>query len=99
MNVIVHSPKSKNDGSISFPSLQCWNPETKVITIAAQVSGKRVSCRVSVKDLKRKYHVFKGEPMEIVTARRKEIEKAARKLIEDNSYEHDGSILIRYKDL
>ncbi len=99
MNVIIHNRKTPNDGIISFPVLQCWNPMTKVITIAAQVSGKRVSCRISINDLKTKYHVFEDEPMKTVSEHRTEIETAARKLIEDKAFQQDGSIRIRYKDL
>ncbi len=99
MNVIIHKRKRPDDGIISFPPLQCWNPLTKVATIAAQVSGNRVSCRISVKDLRTKYHVFTDEPMQTVTEYRAEIETAVRKLIEDKAYEEDGSILVRYKDL
>ena len=99
MNVIVHKPKKADDGSISFPGLHCWNPETKVATIAAQFSGKRVCCRISFADLKTKFHVFSETPMKTVANYRKEIEAAARKLIENNAFEEDGSIKIRYKDL
>ena len=99
MNVIVHKRKRPDDGIISFPPLQCWNPTTKVATIAAQVSGKRVSCRISAKDLKTKFDVYTDEPMKTVTEYRKEIESAARRLIEDKAYEEDGSISVRFKDL
>ena len=92
-------PNRAKDNNISFPSLRCWNPITKTITIAAQVNGKRVSCRVAVKDLKVKYRVFKHDPLVIASECRTEIENAARKLIENDSFENDGSILILYNDL
>lgn len=92
-------PNRAKDTNVSFPSLQCWNPVTKTITIAAQVHGKRVSCRVAVKDLKVKYRVFNNDPMAIARECRTEIENAARKLIENNSFEKDGSILILINDL
>ncbi len=99
MNIIVHKPKKVDDGSIDFPGLHCWNPETEVATIAAQVSGNRVSCRVSIADLKTKFHELSETPMETVKKYRKEIEDAARKLIENKAFEEDGSITIRCKDL
>ena len=99
MNVIIHHTEETNGVNIFFPSLKCWNPVTKIITIAAQVSKKHVSCRVLLKDLKVKFHVFKDNPMEIASEHRVEIENAARKLIGNNSYEEDGSIRIRYQDL
>jgi hypothetical protein len=99
MNVLIHRRNKRDDGIISFPPLQCWNPVTKVATIAAVVSGGRVSCRVRISDLKKKYHIFAGEPMQTVTNFRTEIETAARILIEKKDFEEDGSIMIRYKDL
>ena len=99
--MIVSNYKSKKAGdeTITFPNLQCWNPETEVATIAAQYRGRRVSCRVGINDLKKKFHFFPDLPMELVTNFRGEIEKAARKLIERNEFQEDGSIKINYRDL
>jgi hypothetical protein len=99
MNVLIHKRNKRDDGIISFPPLQCWNPVTKVATIAAVVSGERVSCRIKFADIRKKYHIFSSEPMKSVTEHRIEIEKAARCLIEKKDFEADGSIMIRYKDL
>jgi len=86
-------------GKITFPLLQCWNPMTKVATIAAQVDGKRVSCRISYAALQKKFNTSADLPMKAVTENRAVIEIAARKLIENRVYEADGSIVIQYKDL
>ena len=99
MNVPIHNINKTDDGSISFPHLQCWNPVTKVATIAAEVGGKRVSCRIRIDDLRKKFHVFPDEPMQSVTNYRTEIESAARKLIDKMDFEDDGSIMINYTDL
>lgn len=99
MVVITHKPGKKDDGLISFPTLQCWNPVTKTATIAAQVNGRRVCCKVKFEDLKKKFHIFSDEPMQSVVEYRAEIENAARKLIQSNDYQTDGSILINYRDL
>ena len=99
MNSLSHSRKKPEDGSITFPLLQCWNPQTKVATIAAQVSHRRVSCRIALTVLKSKFQVRDNEPMKTITEHRKEIENAARKLIEKKSFEDDGSILIRQTDI
>lgn len=72
---------------------------THVATIAAQVNGKRVSCRISSAALQRKFHASALAPMKAVTEYRAQIETAARKLIENGAYEEDGSIVIHYKDL
>jgi hypothetical protein len=99
MNVLIHKQYKTGDESISFPSQQCWNPITKVATIAAQYSGRRVSCRIKVNDLRKKFNFFPDQPMQLVTDYRTEIENAARQLIEKNNFEDDGSIMISYKDL
>ncbi len=99
MNVHIHKQDKTSDGRISFPSMQCLNPITNVATIAAQCSGKRVSCRIKIKDLRNKFNFFPNQPMQLVTNYRTEIENAARHLIEKKDFEDDGSIMISYKDL
>lgn len=99
MNPLNHKRKKPDDGSITFPLLQCWNPQTHVATIAAQVSHERVSCRIALTVLKAKFRVLDKEPMKTITEHRKEIEAAARKLIEMKSFEEDGSIMIRNNDI
>jgi len=99
METIVHKKKKTDDDSITFPGLHCWNPVTEVITIAAQVSGDRVSCRIDFADIESKFKVVSEEPLIAVKTYRKEIETAARKLIENKKFEEDGSILINFKDL
>ncbi len=99
MNVPIHNTNKTDDGNISFPHLQCWNPVTKTATIAAEVGGTRVSCRIKIDDLRKKFHIFPDEPMQSVTNYRVEIESAARKLIDKMDYEDDGSIMINYTDL
>ena len=95
----AQSPKAVKDKSITFPALQSWNPVTEFVTIAAEVHGKRVLCRIDSQDLIKKYQGSKEEPMAIVSQYRGEIEQAARKMIDDKSYQDDGSILIAFNDL
>ena len=99
METIVHKQEKTGDDNISFPGLHCWNPVTEVITIAAQVSGNRVSCRIDFADIESKFKEVSEEPLIAVKTYKKEIESAARKLIENKSYEKDGSIMISFKDL
>ncbi len=84
---------------ITFPKLECWNTATKVATVAANVGKKRVLCRISLKILRDKFGASKDEPMRSVVQHRMAIQQAARKLIEDERFEEDGSILIRAGDL
>ena len=99
METIVHKQKKTGDGSISFPGLHSWNPVTEMITIASQVSGNRVSCRLDFADVKSKFKEVSEDPLIAIKTYRYEIESAARKLIENKSYEKDGSIIISFKDL
>ncbi len=99
MNLSTCRHNVTNDGKIEFPALQCWNPVTMVATIAAQVGGKRVSCRISSAVLQKKFDVSPDAAMKAVTEHRPLIETAARKLIEKKAFQKDGSILIHYKDL
>ena len=99
MNIIINKPNKADDGSITFPGLHCWNPETEVATIAAQVSGRRVSCRISYADIKNRFNEMSETPLLTVKKYRKEIEAVARTLIKNKTYEKDGSIKISYQDL
>lgn len=83
---------------ISFPMLECWNTITKVVTIAAEVDKRRVLCRISLGSLKDKFGSSEDEPMCFVARHRLAIQEAARRLIENETYEEDGSILIRTRD-
>lgn len=99
MIVTSYKAKKSEDESVTFPKLQCWNPMTETATIAAQYRGRRVSCRVKFKDLKKKFRRSPDQPMQLVTECREEIETAARKLIGKKEFQNDGSILINYQDL
>ena len=99
MNVHISKQDKTSDGRISFPAMQCLNPVTNVATIAAQYSGRRVSCRININDLRNKFNFFPDQPMELVTNYRTEIENAVRHLIEKKAFEKDGSIIISYEDL
>lgn len=100
MNVVIKHKSNKTDNdSIKFPALQCWNPVSEVATIAADVSGRRVSCRIKIDDLVKKFQIVSEMPMQSVTRYRVEIESAARELIAKKDFEEDGSIMINYEDL
>ena len=72
---------------------------TKVATIAAQVDQKRVLCRISMEVLQKKFRASADEPMRAVAENRSVLQARARKLIEDEAFEEDGSIIIRSKDI
>jgi len=72
---------------------------TKVATVAAEVNKKRVLCRISLEILRDTFGVPEEEPMRSVAEHRTAIQEAARRLIESEIYEEDGSVLIRASDL
>lgn len=79
--------------------LECWNTTTEVATVAAEINKRRVLCRISLKSLRDKFGASEEEPMHSVARHRSAIQEAARRLIENESYEEDGSILIHARDL
>ena len=93
------TPGKPEKDSLSFPALHSLNPVTNVATIVAQLEGERILCRVKIDDLRRKYRVSQGDPMQIVKDNQSEIENASRKLIENGKFISDGSVMISYKDL
>lgn len=72
---------------------------TKVATVAAQVGGRRVLCRISMDVLKKKFRASPDEPMKAVAKNRSVIQAAARELIESKAFEEDGSIVIRQEHI
>jgi len=89
---------SDEDSTVSFPRLECWNPMTKVATIAAELNKRRILCRISLDVLRKKFKASPEAPMEAVAANRAALQEAARKLIEAKAFEEDGSIVIRQRD-
>ncbi len=67
---------------------------TKMATIAAQFKKQRVLCRISQKTLRDKFCASDEDPMHSVAQHRIAIHKAAAMLIENETYEEDGSVLI-----
>ena len=99
MQLTYHRTSASAGNGISFPRLECWNTMTKVATVAAEVNNKRVLCRISLKILRDKFGASEEEPMLSVAQHRTVIQEAARKLIENEVFEEDGSIIIRIRDL
>lgn len=99
MQLNPYRKSAPGDTEISFPKLECWNTMTKVATVAAEVNKKRVLCRISLEILRNKFDASEEEPMRSVALHRTAIQEAARKLIENEVYEEDGSVLIRACDL
>lgn len=99
MKLTRNKNTAKTENKITFPLLQCWNPMTSVVTIAAQVNGERVLCKISSEILHAVFPKTAKDTMGIVTANRSQIESAARTLIQNNSFNADGFIIINSTDL
>ena len=79
--------------------LECWNNITKVATVAAEANKKRVLYRISLESLRDKFGTSDEVPMQFVARHRSAIHEAAKRLIENEIYEEDGSVLIHVHDL
>jgi Protein of unknown function (DUF1488) len=99
MYLTRHKASTSDETEISFPMLECWNPMTKVASIAAQVDQRRVLCKISMEVLQKKFQASADEPMRAVAENRSLLQAKARILIENEAFEEDGSILIRSKDI
>lgn len=84
---------------ISFPRLECWNNMTKMATVVAEVDKKRVLCRISYESLRAKFGASDDKFMQSVAQNRTDIQEAARRLIERDFYQADGSVLIQTSDI
>jgi hypothetical protein len=94
-----HQPSTSGDIMISFPRLECWNNMTKMATVVAEVDKKRVLCRISSESLRIKFGASDDKFMQSVVQHRVAIQEAAKRLIERDDYETDGSVLIKIADL
>ena len=90
---------TSNDRTVTFPPLECWNPLTKVATVAAEMNKNRILCRISFDVLRKKFRATKDDPMRAVAENRASIRAAAKRLIESRSFEEDGSIVVRASDI
>ena len=88
-----------DDTVIHFPGYESWNSMTKMATVAADVNKERVLCRVSLNILEDKFGDIDDTPVRCIAHHRTVIQEAARKLIQSESFEDDGSILIRSDDI
>jgi len=72
---------------------------TKMATVVAEVDKKRVLCRISSDSLEIKFGASDTKFMQSVVQHRTEIQDAAKRLIERDNYQEDGSVLIQATDL
>ena len=99
MYLTRHKISNSDETEITFPMLECWNPMTKVASIAAQVDQRRVLCKITLEVLQKRFQASVDAPMRAVAENRALLQAKAKILIEAEAFEEDGSILLRSKDL
>lgn len=99
MKLSGYPSRNPVEGSVRFPILECWNPLTKCVSIAADVNGRRVLVRIAETVLTKSFAAEAGGPTAQVVANRGAIEAAATRLILRKAYADDGMIDIRIEDL
>lgn len=99
MHLTHYRTTTEGDNVITFPRLECWNGKSKVATVAADVNNRRVLCRIPLALLRKRFGATPEEPMRAVTTHRLTIQEAARRLIENQSFEADGSVWIGERDI
>jgi len=99
MKLSGYPSRNPVEGSIQFPILECWNPVTKCVSIAADVNGRRVLCRITESVLAKRFAAVEGGPTAQVVANRRTIEAAATGLIQRKAFASDGMIDIRLEDI
>ncbi len=67
---------------------------SKVATIAAQISKRRILCRISIEVLEDRFDASREEPMVAVARNRATLQAIAKRLIEAETFEEDGSVVI-----
>jgi hypothetical protein len=99
MQTTHYRTSNEANSGILFPRLESWNGVTETATIAVDVNKKRVLCRVALRTLVDRFGASDESPMQVIAQHRFVIQEGARKLIEDEAYEEDGSIMIRVGDI
>lgn len=95
---MYYRTRGSDDDKVTFPMLESWNPMNNVATIAAQMSGRRILCRISLEVLQDRFKASAEEPMDAVKENRSILEAAAKTLIEKKSFDKDGNVVIRTQD-
>jgi hypothetical protein len=83
---------------VSFLSGEEWDGRRDVAMFGARVGAKNVLCAVSLEALVDHFRADPRQPLATFRQHRATIEELARRLIQAQRFEADGSILIRSQD-
>lgn len=94
---VRHTTVDKTLMPIIFPDTQLYNHDTKTVTFLAVDDKKMIACGVSLSALVRMDPTVQSAVKSFI-AHRPAIEKIALKLIAEQRFEADGSVLITTLD-
>jgi hypothetical protein len=81
--------------TILFPAGEAWDGNRDVISFPADMNNLRIRCAVSLEALEDHFGGDNISPLNTFHAKRSVIEGVAERLINQQRFEQDGSILIR----
>jgi hypothetical protein len=81
-----------------FAKSQLYNPENMTVMFAAYVGEQTLACAISIEALHDHFEGDHQKPTETFTRNRAAIERIAERLIANQRFERDGSVLIRTAD-
>lgn len=84
--------------TIEFRLIEDWDGSRDVVVFSADVNGRRVELAVSLEALQDNFGGNNIAPLDCFRANRRAIEAIAGRLIRQQRFEPDGSILIRSQD-
>lgn len=99
MKFTQQKTKTTDGTKITFTKMESWNPLHEVATMAIDVNKDRVLCRISKEVLMSISSDKKADPMRILADNRTLFQNKAKKLIEQKTFESDGSIAIKISDM
>lgn len=84
--------------TILFPAVEAWDGNRDVVSFPAEINKQRINCAISWEALQDHFGGDNIPPLEAFRSNRSVIEGVAERLINEQRFEQDGSILIRSKD-
>ena len=84
---------------INFLPKQSWDLNRRIVTFWAEINGKEIRCVIWGETLRDKFNAAFDNPLPAFNENRNRIEEIAEKLINEDRFEADESILIKNDDV
>lgn len=78
--------------------IEAWDGNREVVTFPVFLNKQRIRCAISLEAIQDHFGGKDLPPLDVFRAKRSAIEGIAKRLIERQRFEQDGSILIRSQD-